>query len=83
MPDVRTAPAAPPPAIQREDYRPPEWLVPEIALEFELDAEHTRVRSTLTVERNGTHKLPLKAEVRRAIGKEEGDSVEVRLHERL
>ncbi|KUO15078.1 hypothetical protein AQJ91_43540 [Streptomyces dysideae] len=31
----------------------------------------------------GTHTLPVKAEVRRAIGKEEGDTVTVRLDERL
>ena len=41
------------PPIRREDYRPPDWLVPEIALEFELDAERTIVRATLEVERNG------------------------------
>jgi hypothetical protein len=32
---------------------------------------------------DGTHMLPVKAEVRRAIGKEEGDAVSVRLEERL
>ncbi|MFJ4468230.1 DUF1905 domain-containing protein [Streptomyces sp. NPDC089424] len=32
---------------------------------------------------DGTHKLPVKAEVRRAIGKEAGDTVTVRLRERL
>ena len=32
---------------------------------------------------DGTHKLPVKAEVRKAIGKKEGDSVTVRLTERL
>jgi Domain of unknown function (DUF1905) len=32
---------------------------------------------------DGTHKLPIKADVRKAIGKEEGDSVVVRLEERL
>ncbi|MFF3936896.1 DUF1905 domain-containing protein [Streptomyces phaeofaciens] len=32
---------------------------------------------------DGTHKLPLRADVRRAIGKEEGDAVTVRLTERL
>jgi hypothetical protein len=32
---------------------------------------------------DGTHKLPVKAEVRRAIGKEAGDTVVVRLEERL
>ncbi|MCA1660838.1 MAG: aminopeptidase N, partial [Novosphingobium sp.] len=49
------ADAAPPPAptmVQRKDYRPPEWLVPEIALDFALGLETTRVRATLTVEKN-------------------------------
>jgi hypothetical protein len=32
---------------------------------------------------DGTHKLPIKAEVRRAIGKEAGDDVTVHLLERL
>ncbi|GAA2679095.1 hypothetical protein GCM10010095_41790 [Streptomyces anthocyanicus] len=32
---------------------------------------------------DGTHKLPVRADVRRAIGKEEGDTVTVRLVERL
>ncbi|WP_285106771.1 DUF1905 domain-containing protein [Promicromonospora sp. MEB111] len=32
---------------------------------------------------DGTHKLPVKADVRKAIGKEEGDTVTVVLQERL
>ena len=32
---------------------------------------------------DGTHKLPIKAEIRRAIGKEAGDTVTVQLDERL
>jgi hypothetical protein len=32
---------------------------------------------------DGTHKLPMKAAVRKAIGKREGDTVTVRLEERL
>jgi Domain of unknown function (DUF1905) len=32
---------------------------------------------------DGTHKLPIKAEVRRAISKQAGDTVTVRLEERL
>lgn len=32
---------------------------------------------------DGTHKLPVKADLRRALGKEEGDTVTVRLLERL
>jgi aminopeptidase N len=59
MLDAQNAPAAPA-AIRREDYRPPDWLVPEISLEFELDAERTIVRAVLAVERNGEHREPLR-----------------------
>ncbi|HEY6817224.1 MAG TPA: aminopeptidase N [Croceibacterium sp.] len=38
--------------IRREDYAPFAWLVPEIALEFDLGLERTRIRSSLTVQRN-------------------------------
>ena len=50
MLDAVTAPAAPPPTIRREDYRPPDWLVPRIELEFDLGAEKTRVRARLIME---------------------------------
>jgi aminopeptidase N len=63
-PDAETAPEAPPSpthvAIRREDYRPPDWLVPEISLEFDLASERTRIRAKLTVERNGDHDRPLR-----------------------
>jgi aminopeptidase N len=58
MLDAQNAPAAPA-TIRREDYRPPDWLIPEIALEFRLDAARTIVRSTLKVSRNGAHDRPL------------------------
>jgi hypothetical protein len=32
---------------------------------------------------DGTHKLPVKSQLRKAIGKEAGDTVAVRLEERL
>ncbi len=50
MTDSRSAIAAPQPVLLK-DYHPPEWLVPEIALDFQLDAAKTRVRSRLQVER--------------------------------
>ncbi|HZU51085.1 MAG TPA: aminopeptidase N [Sphingomicrobium sp.] len=61
--DAETAPEAPPSpthlTIRREDYRPPDWLVPEISLDFDLGTETTRVRARLLVERNGMHERPL------------------------
>ena len=64
MSDARMNPEAPPSpthtAILRTDYRPPDWLVPEVALDFALDPAATRVRATLTVERNGAHDRPLR-----------------------
>ncbi|WP_084583713.1 aminopeptidase N [Sphingomonas azotifigens] len=58
MSDARIAAAAPQ-AIRREDYRQPDWLVPEIALDFDLDPAATRVRAALHVSRNGGHDRPL------------------------
>ena len=60
-PDIAEAPLSPThAAIRREDYRPPDWLVPELRLEFDLGTERTRVRATLNVERNGVHDRPLR-----------------------
>ena len=58
--DVLTTAAAAPATTYRADYRPPEWLVPDIALDFDLDPARTRVRATLEVTRNGAHDAPLR-----------------------
>ncbi|MFL6734957.1 MAG: aminopeptidase N [Sphingomicrobium sp.] len=64
MADARTVPQEPAAPlhneIRRADYRPPDWLVPQIVLDFALDASATSVRATLKVERNGQHDRPLR-----------------------
>jgi aminopeptidase N len=64
IPDSQTVLDAPPPsqhvAVRREDYQQPDWLVPEIRLEFDLDPERTRVRATLEIERYGAHDRALR-----------------------
>jgi aminopeptidase N len=60
MLDIQNAAAIPPALIRREDYRPPDWLVPDIALDFDLEAARTRVTARLTVARNGAHDRPLR-----------------------
>jgi len=44
-----------PQTVRLADYRVPDWLVPDVALRFELDAACTRVHARLTVARNGGH----------------------------
>lgn len=46
--------------VRRDAYRPPAWLVPEVALDFELDPERTLVRTRLEAVRNGPHREPLR-----------------------
>ncbi|HQR76582.1 MAG TPA: aminopeptidase N [Burkholderiaceae bacterium] len=38
--------------VKRSDYRPPAFLVDEVALEFDLDPDLTQVTSTLAIRRN-------------------------------
>jgi aminopeptidase N len=53
-------PAPQPSVIRREDYLPPAWLVPEVRLDFDLDAAATRVRTRLEVVRNDGTDAPLR-----------------------
>ena len=50
---MQATPEAAPPVIRREAYQPAEWLVPEVALSFNLGLEQTKVVATLKVRRNG------------------------------
>ena len=59
MLDIQTATALPE-VTRREDYQAPDWLVPEIALDFDLAPEKTRVRAVLHIIRNGDHDRPLR-----------------------
>ncbi|RVT43634.1 aminopeptidase N [Sphingobium algorifonticola] len=60
MADIHTTGAGAPAIIRRSDYRAPLWLVPDVALDFALDADATQVRATLAVTRNGDHDQPLR-----------------------
>src|SRR4029450_11009617 len=64
MSDARINPEAPPSpehvAVFRKDYRPPDWLGPQVTLEVALNPDRTIVRATLKVERNGDHDRPLR-----------------------
>src|SRR5688500_7352516 len=51
QPDVAPPPQHPA-IVERKHYKPPEWLVPEIALDFALGLETTRVKTRIVVESN-------------------------------
>ena len=48
-----------PPTVRLAAYRAPDWLIPQVALRFELDGTRTRVHATLHVVRNGDHAAAL------------------------
>lgn len=58
MTDASSAPAIPV-TIHRGDYRPPEWQVPDIALDFALGIDATRVAAALSVVRHDDAPAPL------------------------
>ncbi|MEN3745666.1 aminopeptidase N [Sphingomonas sp. HF-S3] len=58
MADIHSAAEAPR-ITRREDYREPDWRVPEIELDFQLDPAATRVVARLWVQRSSEHDRPL------------------------
>ena len=58
--DMHAPTAAAPAIIRRTDYRAPDWLVPDVALHFDLDPALSKVRARLSVTRNGDHDRPLR-----------------------
>lgn len=58
MTDASSFPV-PPVTIHRSDYRPPEWQVPDIALDFALGLGTTRVGAALSVVRHADAPTPL------------------------
>ncbi len=58
MTDLSSTPAIPV-TIHRGDYRPPEWQVPDIALDFALGLDETKVAAALSVVRHADAPAPL------------------------
>ena len=58
MTDASSTPAIPV-TIHRGDYRPPDWQVPDVALDFALAVEATRVGAALSVVRQADAPVPL------------------------
>ncbi|MBB6427358.1 aminopeptidase N [Sphingopyxis sp. JAI128] len=58
MTDASSTPAMPV-TIHRGDYRPPEWQIPDIALDFALGIDATRVAAALSVVRHADTPVPL------------------------
>ncbi|WP_260580633.1 aminopeptidase N [Sphingopyxis sp. PET50] len=58
MTDASSTPAIPV-TIHRGDYRPPEWQVPDVALDFALGIDETKVSASLSVERHTDAPVPL------------------------
>ncbi len=48
-----------PQPIHRQDYQPPAFVIDAVRLHFELEPEHTTVRTSMKVRRNGPHTGPL------------------------
>ncbi len=60
MLDALSAPPSQNITIRREDYRPPDWHVSEVHLDFQLYPDATTVHATLTMARYGEHDRPIR-----------------------
>lgn len=60
QPLAETPGVATPAVIYREDYRAPDWLIPETHMDFDLGLSETRVAAILMVTRNGDHDRSLR-----------------------
>ena len=49
-----------PPAVKLADYRPPAFLIDDVALDIILEPAATRVKARLSIRREGSHGEPLK-----------------------
>ncbi|MGH7022104.1 MAG: aminopeptidase N [Caulobacteraceae bacterium] len=49
-----------PQPIRLEDYTPPDFLIDEVHLDFNLEPAATRVKARLAIRRNGAHDRPLR-----------------------
>ena len=58
MTDASSTPVLPV-TIHRGDYRPPEWQIPDIALDFALGIDTTKVGAALSVVRHSDAAVPL------------------------
>jgi len=54
--DARTSDTQPPKAIQRLDYRAPDYSIDSVELDFDLAPHATRVKARLSVKANGKNK---------------------------
>ena len=59
MLETELAPTIDNQTIYLKDYRPPDFVISRIALDFQLGSRRTRVHSTMQISRNGEHDRPL------------------------
>ena len=50
---------AAPKLVRRDDYRPPDWLIDQVELHFDIQESFVEVRSQLDIRRSSEHERPL------------------------